>query len=537
MRKLAALFMAMLLSAGPALAGGTFETLPLGGSFFPGSVLMSADGSVLAGYWNASFYYYTEDGGVAAVPVGAALPPTLNISGDGTTLVATQVNADDGKEHAATFDIPTLTWTMLDDADGTEGCDASFSSAWAASFDASRVVGMSWIPGCDAEATRWDGGTPTLLGRFDPTSSRVSAVSDDGALLGGWAEHPSFGMRRPAIWTDDVDGPQLIADPENDAGEVLAVSPDGSAVVGVRNSFAFYYDMATSTMTDIGALYGDPYGSSAYDVSGDGTVVGMSGSLFWSTPYGFIWTQDTGIMYLGDYLTAMGVQGYDGQTISAATAISNDGSVISGYYLNPDDFKVYPFVAHIEDIVPVALSSFEVAVSPGQVDFRFLLFGDATADDLVLTATKDGAQWNVPVNGEGTDFSARDNAAQILEGGSIDYALYARENGELQLLRSRNVDLGSQMLANRLLGAFTNPFNPKTSVAFTLSEAQRVRLSVFDLGGRQVATLADQVFAAGQHSVEWNGRTAGGEAAASGIYFVRMASPSGTQLEKITLMK
>ena len=48
MRKLAALFMAMLLSAGPALAGGTFETLPLGGSFFPGSVLMSACSRPLA---------------------------------------------------------------------------------------------------------------------------------------------------------------------------------------------------------------------------------------------------------------------------------------------------------------------------------------------------------------------------------------------------------------------------------------------------------------------------------------------------------
>jgi hypothetical protein len=308
-------------------------------------------------------------------------------------------------------------------------------------------------------------------------------------------------------------------------------------VVGVKNSFAFYYDVATATFSDIGSLYDDFWGSKAFDVSSDGTVVGQSGDPFFSTPYGFIWTADTGIMYLGDYLTAMGVQGYTDQWIYDVQSISNDGTIITGSYVNLDDYLIYPFVVHVEDVVPAALSSFDFTVSPGQVDFRFLLFGDATAADLQLTASKDGAQWNVPVTGDNGNFTARDASDPLLEGGSVRYALYYNEGGDMQLLRSENVDLGNQVLADRLLGAFPNPFNPKTSIAFTLGEAQHVQLAVFDLGGRRVATLADATFGAGQHSVEWNGRSESGEPAASGIYFVRMAAPSGSQLQKVTLVK
>jgi uncharacterized membrane protein len=535
MKRLLALCTLLVLS-GSALAGGNFETLPFGGSFFGGGVQMSADGQVVAGYWNVPLYW-TEADGMVLLPVGASLPATVDISGDGSTVVSEIIKPEDGLHHAATFAIADGVWTYLGDLGDTEGCDANFSSGWGCNYDASIVAGMRWITGCDAEATRWDGGVPTALGRFAPSSSRASVIADNGSVIGGWAEHPDYGMRRPAIWGPGDTTPQLIGDPENDAGEVYDLSPDGSAAVGAKNSFAFHYDIASASFTEIGSLYEDPFGSNAFAISGEGTVVGQSGSQWWSTPYAFIWTADMGITYLGDYLTAMSVAGYNGEWLYNAMDISDDGKTIVGTYLNETDYMIYPFIVRIEDTTPAVLSSFTFTVSPGAVDFRFEVFGDATAADLELRAGKDGAQWQVAVDGANGDFGARDESALLASGGQVRYSLYYRENGESQLLRSEDVDLGSSALADRLLGAFPNPFNPKTAISFTLGKAQRVQLAVFDLSGRRIALLADAQFDAGRHSVEWNGRDERGQAASSGTYFVRLAGAGRSEMQKVTLLK
>lgn len=94
------------------------------------------------------------------------------------------------------------------------------------------------------------------------------------------------------------------------------------------------------------------------------------------------------------------------------------------------------------------------------------------------------------------------------------------------------------MPPHRLLPNYPNPFNPHTTIRFILSEESRVRLDVFDISGRHVAALTDRRFEAGESYVTWNGRNNSGEAAASGIYFVRMqAGDSFTTTRKITLLR
>lgn len=535
MKRLLALALLLALPV-TALGGGSFETLPFGGSYFGGGVQMSADGQVLAGYWGAP-YYWTAADGMVMLPVGASLPATVDISGDGSTVVSEIIKPEDNLHHAALYRIADGVWTYLDDLADTEGCDANFSSGWGCNADASSVAGMRWIAGCRAEATRWDGGTPTALGHFGTSSSRASVMADNGSLIGGWAEHPDYGMRQPAIWGPGDTTPQRIGDPDNDAGEVYDISPDGSVCVGARNSFAFYYDVATAAFTEIGSLYEDPWGSNAFAISAEGTVVGQSGSPWWSTPYAFIWTADLGIVYLGDYLTAMGVGGYNGEWLYSAMDISDDGKTIVGTYVDETSYLLYPFIVHIEETTPAVLSDFSFTVSPGAVDFRFAIFGDATAADLELRARKDGAEWQVVVSGANGDFAARDESALLLAGGQVRYSLYYRENGGSQLLRSEDVEIAGAALADRLLGAFPNPFNPKTAVAFSLGEPQRIELAIFDLAGRRVVTLAAGDFAAGRHSLDWDGRDEAGKSVSSGTYFARLAGKSGSQMQKLTLLK
>ena len=68
-----------------------------------------------------------------------------------------------------------------------------------------------------------------------------------------------------------------------------------------------------------------------------------------------------------------------------------------------------------------------------------------------------------------------------------------------------------------------NPFRARTEVRFSLSQRSHVKLGVFDLAGREVATLANGPWDAGSHAVSWAGRTSSGATARGGVYFVRMS--------------
>ncbi len=82
-----------------------------------------------------------------------------------------------------------------------------------------------------------------------------------------------------------------------------------------------------------------------------------------------------------------------------------------------------------------------------------------------------------------------------------------------------------------------NPFNPRTTFAFSLPRPGVVRLSIFDARGRLVAQLVDAELPAGEHRAEWDGRDRAGGDAASGSYFARLETPTGVRARKIQLVR
>jgi hypothetical protein len=69
---------------------------------------------------------------------------------------------------------------------------------------------------------------------------------------------------------------------------------------------------------------------------------------------------------------------------------------------------------------------------------------------------------------------------------------------------------------------FPNPFNPSTTIRFALPKRSSVALKVYDLLGKEVATLVDEVRQPGYHAVRWDGTNGAGSSVATGIYFFRM---------------
>jgi hypothetical protein len=82
-----------------------------------------------------------------------------------------------------------------------------------------------------------------------------------------------------------------------------------------------------------------------------------------------------------------------------------------------------------------------------------------------------------------------------------------------------------------------NPFNPSTLIQFNLPGAAAVRLEVFDLRGRRVATLANNEYPAGIHAVHWSGRDDSGRPLADGVYFYRLRSDKLSLTRKMVLLK
>jgi hypothetical protein len=91
--------------------------------------------------------------------------------------------------------------------------------------------------------------------------------------------------------------------------------------------------------------------------------------------------------------------------------------------------------------------------------------------------------------------------------------------------------------AAQLLGNYPNPFNPTTTISYSIGVDGFVSLRVYNSLGEEVATLVNEFQTAGVKAVTWNGRNNAGSSVASGLYFYRLTTGSEVRTEKMMFMK
>jgi hypothetical protein len=79
---------------------------------------------------------------------------------------------------------------------------------------------------------------------------------------------------------------------------------------------------------------------------------------------------------------------------------------------------------------------------------------------------------------------------------------------------------------------YPNPFNPSTKISYTLKNNGKVSLVVFDLLGREVAVLANEIQTAGQHQVQFSASSL-----SSGVYFYKLQAGNEVITKKMMLLK
>lgn len=92
-------------------------------------------------------------------------------------------------------------------------------------------------------------------------------------------------------------------------------------------------------------------------------------------------------------------------------------------------------------------------------------------------------------------------------------------------------------LASLQVQNYPNPFNPSTTIKLDIPKKGPVNAAIYNLKGQLVYTLQDGILSEGQHSFVWQGTDQAGKPQSNGIYLLKVQSPSGNRISKLTMMK
>lgn len=152
-------------------------------------------------------------------------------------------------------------------------------------------------------------------------------------------------------------------------------------------------------------------------------------------------------------------------------------------------------------------------------------------------AGQDGGQWTEVgfVQGHGTTNSANDYTFidKTAKAGTYEYRLKQIDNdGAYEYSKTISVEVAMNSQTAGSLKNYPNPFNPVTTINVEIPQDDQVSVKIYDITGREVATLLDGKASAGTQSLTFNAAHL-----ASGIYFARLQTSTTTVTHKMNLMK
>jgi hypothetical protein len=188
---------------------------------------------------------------------------------------------------------------------------------------------------------------------------------------------------------------------------------------------------------------------------------------------------------------------------------------------------------------PIFLAAFTARRAQSGVQIAWSLAAATAAAEFRLIGSDGSAEWVVPHAADsGGGYTAQDRSEQALSGRALTYRLRCREgNDGWSELGEFRLEATAVPAVVRLDAARPNPFNPRTTIEYSLPVTCRAVLSIYDLSGARVATLVDDDVSAGQHSAVWNGLDNRGRQVASGLYVARLATPTVRRSIKLTLTR
>jgi hypothetical protein len=185
---------------------------------------------------------------------------------------------------------------------------------------------------------------------------------------------------------------------------------------------------------------------------------------------------------------------------------------------------------------PVLISRFDAQQSGDDVEVRWSLQSDEAMQSYTLFRRDGAGPFEAIASGtvDHNEEAYRDTLVKT--GMTYDYQLLIRTTGGNEF-RSPVATVALPGLALALHQNVPNPFNPQTSIRYDLPSFAHVQLAIFDVAGRRVRTLVDEVQAAASHEVLWSGSDDAGNSVSSGVYFYVLDTGKERLTRKLVLLK
>ncbi|NKB71626.1 MAG: T9SS type A sorting domain-containing protein [Candidatus Latescibacteria bacterium] len=198
---------------------------------------------------------------------------------------------------------------------------------------------------------------------------------------------------------------------------------------------------------------------------------------------------------------------------------------------SPFGYSALRFAFHPGDATVGLLPRLTLTLRPGETV-------DLLGEGLVDLDNKDWQLVEIPME----RFAVEGELASISFGGTLEGTFYLDEMNWITATPRPptavvETQTGDQPDDFALAQNYPNPFNSGTAIGFAVPASAPVRLTVFNLAGQEVATLADGFRAAGQYTVQWDGRSGAGAELASGVYFYRLWVGDRVATRKLLLLR
>jgi hypothetical protein len=405
-------------------------------------------------------------------------------------------------------------------------------------------------------------GFVTVFATLDPGSFPVGIAfgPGPGSNFGDFLYVSNFGLSEiekidqfgnVSLFTNTVPSPvSNTFDPSGAYGNDMFVTTGYTGPIYQVDEFG-----AATVFAMLPALYikfgpGGAWGSGMYSTSQSAVgivTVDMAGVVTnfatgFTSPEGFDWAP--GPFFLGDMFATDVSAGQiwrikdDGTKIpwatlpGAADVAFCNGALYIVQYHGGGCYKVTP-----DEPLPATFRTIDAVAGDGAVTLRWNITADEPMAGFdIYRSEGDATALQSILSGGRLESSATAYEDMSVRPGVTYSYVVAAVTPDGREFRSTPVQATTAML---VLAAhnYPNPFNPVTTIEYTLPDAEHVTLSIYDARGQLVVNLESGVQPGGTHKREWNGADGKGRPVASGTYFYRLTAGKRTLTQKLVLLK
>lgn len=233
----------------------------------------------------------------------------------------------------------------------------------------------------------------------------------------------------------------------------------------------------------------------------------------------------------GEYALRGEVVNYDSSSVSPILFGSNNGQgfTVSKRYASFDGY--YKFVPVPGDVLNVIFTMYK---------------GDSpiAALNTILEPSSDYINFSLPINYRNSETPDRFKIEIVINDTTGTLPAHIGSYyllDDVELTGESVVDVANSNSnipgAFQVYQNFPNPFNPSTTIRYSIPEAANVSINIYDINGKLISTLIDNRQNAGAHEVSWNGRNSTGLQMVSGVYLYKVQAGNLSRISKMILLK